>query len=140
MVNHSAASHFPSSPWPSAISCSKPNLPPPSRANGSFDLRIRDLTVPLFFSLLFCSFLFSSTSRLNPSYFKEKSEPLKMNEPCGGASMTAGFIHLISPLARCLGGERPVKLGYRNGKLIHVMAFFKNCPAYMKGPYYTLQK
>ena len=39
-----------------------------------------------------------------------------------------------------LGGENPVKLGYRNGKLIYIAAFFRNCPPYMKGPVYVLPK
>ena len=39
-----------------------------------------------------------------------------------------------------LGGERPVKLGYRNGKLIYVSAYFRNCPSYMKGPVYVLPR
>jgi hypothetical protein len=39
-----------------------------------------------------------------------------------------------------LGGERSVKLGYRNGKLIYIAAYFKNCESYMKGPIHVLPK
>ena len=39
-----------------------------------------------------------------------------------------------------LGGERPVKLGYKDNKLIYISAYFKNCPAYMKAPVHVLPK
>ena len=39
-----------------------------------------------------------------------------------------------------LGGEREVKLGYRNGNLIYIAAFFRNCESYMKSPVYILPK
>lgn len=39
-----------------------------------------------------------------------------------------------------LGGEKSVKLGYRNNKLIYIAAYFKNCERYMKGPIYVLPK
>jgi hypothetical protein len=39
-----------------------------------------------------------------------------------------------------LGGERLVKLRYKNAKLRSIEAFFRNCPIYMKGPVYILPK
>ena len=39
-----------------------------------------------------------------------------------------------------LGGENPVKLGYRNGKLVYISAYFRNCPSYMKGPVHVLPR
>jgi hypothetical protein len=39
-----------------------------------------------------------------------------------------------------LGGERLVKLGYKNRELVYISAYFRNCPPYMKGPVYVLPK